>query len=121
VALEIPRTVFALSIWAIHWFVINTSAGCDCPLEVLVYIIHKHDKTGACYADSTRRADFMLFRDTMQPDWSISGANFRVCRAALVVSGNSARLKPKRLDEKIMRRGQIFVNEERNNTIDIGH
>ena len=63
----------------------------------------------------------MLRRDAMEPDGIASSANLSVDRVALGVAGNTACFKPKRFDEKVVCRGEIFVHEQRNDTIDVRH
>ena len=117
----IARAVFALSVWLINRFAIDTCSGGERSLEVLIDIIYMYHEAGACQARVMRRVDFVLGGDTMQPYRGRSGANFRVHRLAFVVVVNSSGFKPERPHEKVVRCRDILINEERNNAVDLRH
>jgi len=63
----------------------------------------------------------VLGGDAMQPYRGRSSANFRVHRLVFVVVVNSSRFKPERPHEKVVCGGDILINEERNNAVDLRH
>ena len=117
--LGIARAVFALSVWLINRFAVDTCSGRERSLEMLIDIIYMYHEAGARHACLTRRVHFVLSGDTMQPYRGRSAANFRVNRLAFVVVVNSSGFKPERPHEKVVCGRNILVNEERNDAVDL--
>src|SRR2546428_9002062 len=115
--LGIARAVFALPVWLINRFAVDTCSGRERSLEMLVDIIYMYHEAGARHACLTRRVHFVLGGDAMQPYRGRSSANFRVHRLAFVVVVNSSGFKPERLHEKVVCGGGIPINEARNNAV----
>jgi hypothetical protein len=120
-AFRIACAVLALSVRLINGIAVDARAGGNHSLEMLVDIINLYNETGACRAQLAGRSDFMLGRNTMQPDRGNARENFRVHRPALIVAVDTAGFKPERSYEKVVCCFEIFVNEERNNTANLSH
>jgi hypothetical protein len=120
-AFRIACTVLALSVRLVNGIAVDARSGGNHSLEMLVDIINVYNEAGACRAQLAGRSDFMLGRNTMQPDGCSSGENFRVYGPTLVVAVDTAGFKPEGSYEKIVCCFEIFVNEERNNTANLSH
>lgn len=105
----------------VHGFLLDLCAVSARMLIVPIDVIDVDDKPRAGDIHRSRLGELVIGGHPVQPDGEGAGTNLGMNRLTLSIAIDTPASEPKRLDEEVVRRRDVFVDEDGDDAVDCGH